>query len=147
MKNVQIAFKIGLVRDPNPVRHQQIRWHMIFDIKIEIFKRKARFAAGGNTTETHETLTYPSVVSRESVRIALTLVALNDLDFKTGDIMNAYQTALVGEKIWCICGTEFGVDAVKPAIIKRALYVLKASGASFRNHLSNYMQTLGYTSC
>jgi hypothetical protein len=34
---------------------------------------KARFAAGGHTTDTPHAMTYASVVSRESVRIALTL--------------------------------------------------------------------------
>ena len=57
MKNVSIVFKIREVGDPNPVRHQQIRCLMIFDIKIEKFKRKGRFVAGGHTTETLETLT------------------------------------------------------------------------------------------
>ena len=71
MKNVQITFKIGEVGDPNPFGHQQIRCHMIFDIKIENFKRKARFVAGGHTIEAPATLTYASVVSRERVRIAL----------------------------------------------------------------------------
>ena len=96
MKNVRIAFNIGEARDPNPVGYQQIRCHMIFDIKIENFKRKARFVAGGHTTETPATLTYASVVSRESVRISITLAALNDLEVKTGDIINAYLTSPVG---------------------------------------------------
>ena len=47
-------------------------------------------------------VTYASVGSRESVRIALTLAAaLKDLEVKTADIENAYLTAPVGEKIWC----------------------------------------------
>jgi hypothetical protein len=41
---------------------------------------------------------YATVVSRESVRIALTLAVLNDLKVKTADIENAYLTAPVGEK-------------------------------------------------
>ena len=57
VKNLRIEFEIGEVRDPNPVGHQQIRFHTIFDINIENFKRKARFFAGGHTTETLETLT------------------------------------------------------------------------------------------
>jgi hypothetical protein len=50
-------------------------------------------------TETPATLTYSSVVSRESVRIALTLTALNQLEVKTADIENAYLTAPVAKKI------------------------------------------------
>jgi hypothetical protein len=54
-----------------------------------------------------------SIVSRDSVRIALTLVALNDLEVKTAGIKNAYLTIPVGEKIWSRLGPEFGDDAGK----------------------------------
>jgi hypothetical protein len=67
--------------------------------------------------ETPPTNTYASVVSRESVCIALTLAALNDLEVMTADIKNAYLTAPVLEKIWCVLGPEFGANAGKCAII------------------------------
>ncbi len=88
-----------------------------------------------------------SVVSRESVRIALTLAALNDMDVKTADIENAYLTAPVGEKIYCRLGPKFGANAGRKAIIVRALYGLKSAGASFRNHLADCMRHLGWQSC
>ena len=72
---------------------------MIFDIKMEIFRRKARYVAGGHATVAPPTLTYASVVSRESVRIAITLDALNYMEVKTSDIQNAYLTAPCSEKI------------------------------------------------
>ena len=74
---------------------------------MEDFKRKARFVAGGHMIDTPSTLTYASVVSRESVRIALTIAAWNDLEVKSVDIQNAYATATNKEKIWTICGPEF----------------------------------------
>jgi hypothetical protein len=52
---------------------------MVFDIKMEYFKRKARLVAGGHNTKAPAIITYASVVSRETVRIALMLAALNDL--------------------------------------------------------------------
>jgi hypothetical protein len=61
---------------------------MIYDVKIEDFRRKARFVAVGHTTDTPHIMTYASVVSRGSVRIALTLAALNYLYFKMADIEN-----------------------------------------------------------
>jgi hypothetical protein len=73
------------------------------------------------------------------VHIALTLAALNDLEVKMADIENAYLTAPVLEKIWCVLGPEFGANAGKQAIIVRSLYGLKSSGASFRNHLADCM--------
>ena len=79
------------------------------------------------------------MVSRESVRIALTLAALNDLEVKTLDIQNAYLTAPCSEKVHTTLGTEFGENKGKTAIIVRALYGLASSGASFRNHLEDSM--------
>jgi hypothetical protein len=98
---------------------------MIFDVKIEDFRRNARFVTGGHTTDTPHAMTYASVVSRESVRISLTLAALNDLDVKMADIENAYLTAPITEKVWTVIGTEFGNDAGKRALIVRSLYGLK----------------------
>ena len=97
-------------------------------------------------TEAPASITYASVVSRETVRIALTLAALKDLEVKVGDVMNAYITAPCSEKIWTTLGPEFGADAGKQAIVVRALYGLKSSGAAFRKHLGECMQSLGYKS-
>ena len=144
---VRVAFKIKHGDEQIPPGHQYIRCHMIFDIKMEDFRRKARYVAQGNMTEAPATLTYASVVSRESVRIALTIAALNDLEVKTADIKNAYLTAPVSEKIWTILGPEFGQDSGKKAVVVRALYGLKSAGAAFRNHLADCMNFLGYQSC
>jgi len=120
---------------------------MVFDVKMETFQRKARLVAGGHQTEAPATITYSSVVSRETVRIALTVAALNDLEAKVGDVENAYITAPVAEKVWTVCGPEFGQDAGKRAVIVRALYGLKTAGAAFRAHLASFMRQMGYTSC
>ena len=147
MNVVKVAFKVLESGEEVPPSYQEIRCHLIFDIKIEDFRRKARYVAGGHMTETPATLTYASVVSRESVRIALTLAALNDLEVKTADIQSAYLTAPVTKKIYTICGPEFGADAGKKAIIVRSLYGLKSAGASFRNHLADCMRHLGWEPC
>jgi hypothetical protein len=120
---------------------------MIFDIKQEDFRFKARLVAGGHTTEAPATITYASVVSRESVRIALLLAALNDVEVKTADIENAYITAPNAEKIYTVLGPEFGLEAGKKAYVVRALYGLKSAGALFCNHLADCMQHLSFTPC
>ena len=90
------------------------------------------------------TITYASVVSRETVCLALTIAALNALEFKVGDVLNAYITAPISKKVWTILGPEFGPNATKPAIIVRALYGLKKSaGSSFCMHLAPFMQQMG----
>ena len=98
-------------------------------------------------TETPKCMTYSSVVGRETVRIALTIAALNDLQVKAGDVMNAYVTAPCSEKIWTVLGKEFGTDQGKKSIIARALYGIKSSGAAFHAHLVDCMKSMGYTSC
>ena len=45
--------------------------------------------AGSHTTETPAALTYASVVSQDSVSIALTLADLNGLDILACDIQNS----------------------------------------------------------
>jgi hypothetical protein len=117
MKNVRIAFKILNGEESVPPTYQEILCHMIFDVKMEDFRRKARFVAGGYTTDTPHAMTYASVVSRESVRIALALAALNDLDVKMADIENVYLTVPITEKVWTVLGPEFGNDAGKRALI------------------------------
>jgi hypothetical protein len=115
---------------------------MIFDVKMEDFWRKARFVAGGHTTDNPHAMNYARVVSRESVRVALILAALNDLDVKIADIENAYLMAPITEKVWTVIGPESGDDASKRALIVRALYVLQSSGAAFRNRLAECMKHL-----
>jgi hypothetical protein len=100
MTTVRKAFDILPDGTTTPIGYQKIPCHMVFDIKMEDFKRKARLVAGGHKTEAPATITYASVVSRETVHIALMLAALNDLQVKAGDVLNAYITAPVKEKVW-----------------------------------------------
>jgi len=122
---------------------------MIFDIKMEDLRRKSRLVAGGHMTDAPATTTFASVVSCKTVRIALTLAGLNDLQVKVSDIENAYIIAPCTEKIWTwtVLGPKFGPDSGKSAIVVRALYGLKRSGASFRNHLADCMTHFGFTPC
>jgi hypothetical protein len=62
MKNVRIAFKIINREESAPPTYQEIRCHMIFDVKMEYFRRKEMFVAGGHTTDTPYAMTQ-SVVS------------------------------------------------------------------------------------
>ncbi len=103
--------------------------------------------AGGHLTKAPATITYASVVSRETVCPAQTFASLNDLKFKVGNVLNAYIIAPVKEKMWTILGPEFGLDSGKSAIIVRALYGLKSAGAAFQAHLASFMRQMEYTSC
>ena len=105
MKNVRPYFENYEGDIKNLVGYQHIKFHMIFDIKLgENFRRKIQLFGGGHMTYTPEALNYSSVVSRESVRIFLTMAALNDLDLLACDIQNAYLTAKCRENIYIKAG-------------------------------------------
>ncbi len=144
---MRIVFKILANGDKVPIGFQRMQCHMIFDIKMEDLRWKSRLVAGGHMTDAPATTTFASVVSHETVRIALTLAGLNDLHVKVLDIENAYITAPCTEKIWAVLGPEFGSDGRKIAIVVCALYGIKSAGESFCNQLANCMTHLGFTPC
>jgi hypothetical protein len=98
-------------------------------------------------TDPPPSITYSSVVSKDSVRIAFLIPALNNIDILATDIGNAYLNATPREKVYTTAGPEFGADCQgKHVLIVRALYGLKLSGAAWRSHLANTLSQLGYTS-
>ncbi len=145
MKNVAVAFKFLTSDETIPIGYQRIPLHFVFDVKMD-FTRKARLVAGGHMTDTPSYLTYSSVVSRDSVRIALMIAALNDLDILAADVGNAYLNAETKEKVYAIAGPEFGSKQGQAVIITRALYGLKSSGAAWRAHFAESLHQLGFTS-
>ena len=124
---------------------QEIRCHVIFDVKLD-FTRKSRFVAGGHKTDTPGSITYSSVVSRDSVRLAFLIAGLNDLDVLAGDVTNAYLNAKCREKISFEGGIETDEDRGKVLIVTRALYGLKSSGAAWRADLAVTLRDLKFTS-
>ena len=107
MSKVKVAWKADEKLTPEKIRSQktneyigfqEIGCHLIFDVKMD-FTRKARFVAGGHTTEVPSAITYSSVVSRDSVRLAFMIAALNVLDIMSRDLENAYLNATNREKI------------------------------------------------
>jgi hypothetical protein len=55
----------GMAKDM--IGFQEIGCHIVFNIKMDVTSRKARFCAGGHTTNTLAVMKYSSVVSRDSV--------------------------------------------------------------------------------
>jgi len=146
MKNNRLAFKVLEEEERVPMGYKWIKCHMIFDIKMD-FTRKARYVAGGHMTDPPSSITYSSVVSRNSVRIAFLLAALNDIDILAYEIGNAYLNATPREKVYTTAGPEFGAELQgRNILIVRALYGLKSSGAAWRSHLANTLHHMGFTS-
>jgi Reverse transcriptase (RNA-dependent DNA polymerase) len=125
------------------IRYQGITCHMIFDVKPD-FTRKARFVANGSTPDAPSSMTYSSVVSRDSIRLMFLVAALNNLDVFACDIGNAYLNAQCKEKIWFRGGTEMGEDKGKVMIVTRALYGLKSSGFAWHQMMSLTLRELEF---
>jgi hypothetical protein len=147
LESIKVAFNVLGKDDVVPPGYSEITCHLIFDVKFDL-TRKARYVAGGHLTDAPPFMTYASVVSRESVRIAFLVVALNGLDILSGDIGNAYLNEPTKKKIWFRAGDEFGSQAGQPVIIVRALYGLKGSANAWRSMLSSTMRhDLGIKAC
>ena len=78
MKNIKVAFKVLPDGEEVPVGHQYMNCHMVFDLKIDGFKRNVHLVAGGHMTDAPPVMTYTSIVSCDTVQIALTIAGLND---------------------------------------------------------------------
>ena len=88
---------------PGFVGFQKITCHLIFDVKM-YFSSKCWMVANGSTTEDPSSLTYSSVVSKDSVRIAFLIAELNDLEVMDCDVGNVYLNTPCREKIWFMAG-------------------------------------------
>ena len=123
--------------DP-PVGSKEIKYHMIFNVKFNL-TRKARLVAAGYMNEVPAYTAYSPVISRETLRICFMLAALNGLDIMMGDVGNAFIQAKPREKCHVIITDDqlFGPSAIgSKAVIVRALYGMKSSGAAWRETLA-----------
>ena len=154
MSKVKISWKVDDGHTPNEARaalattfvgFQEVGCYLIFDVNME-FTRKARFVAGGHTTEAPSLITYFSVVSRESVRLAFTIATLNGVDVMSCNLENAYLNAMCCRKIWFEGGTKFGEDKGEVLIVVRALYGLKSMGSSWHVALAQVLKDLYFVS-
>mmetsp|Transcript_22895 Transcript_22895/g.32277 ORF Transcript_22895/g.32277 Transcript_22895/m.32277 type:complete len:129 (+) Transcript_22895:714-1100(+) len=127
-----IAFELLQDGETTPVGSKHIPIHWVFGIKFDL-TRKARLVAGGHWNKyVPKYMTYSSLVSRESVHLCFLIPALNDLDIRAADIGNAYLNANCKERVHTtlyhvLLGPE---HKDKVALIVRALYGLKSSGAA-----------------
>ena len=95
-------------------------------------------------TKAMTTIMFVSAMLSETIRTALIVTALNDLEVKLGDSLNAYVKAPVTDKVWTTLGPEFGKDKCKMAVIVIALHVLKSARAANRSHNVRCLESLGY---
>jgi hypothetical protein len=123
------------------------QWADLLDVREEFFQvyqdddiKEADEESSHEISPT-STITYSWVVSRDSARIALTIVALNGLDIFACDIQNVYLTAPCRERLYTVASSEFGSDEGKNMIVIRALY---GAGATFRAFLGEHLYGMGF---
>ena len=126
MEKVRMALKVLPDGPSIPIGNRFVQCHMVFNIKMENIRQKARLMTGGHMTEAPTNIKYVNVVSRKMVRIALMIATLNDLEVKLGNILNAYVQEPVRETVWTTLDPEFGRDTGKTAVIVIASYSLKS---------------------
>ena len=63
---------------------------------------------GGHINTAPGTITYACILSRETVRITLMRIALNDLEVKSADILNAYVHETMTVKVRTMLVPELG---------------------------------------
>ena len=85
MYNIGVAFEILDDEKTAPTGYTKVSGHLIWSVKMD-FTRKARWVLDGHKTPDPVGSKYSGVVSRESVRIAFTYAALNELDVCMADI-------------------------------------------------------------
>ena len=147
MQNISVAFEIPPTGAPVPIGWKKSSGHLIWDVNMD-FTQKTRWVKDRHRTPDPKDSNFAGVVSRDSVRIELTYVYLNDVDVTAADIQNAYLQATYSEKHYLICGKEFGVEHKgKTALIRCALYGEKLAGRDFWTHLKICMTFLGFKSC
>jgi hypothetical protein len=92
MGNVCAAFEILGPGMKTPPGWHKASGHLVFDVKMD-FTRKVRWVKEGHKTPDSATSSFAGVDSRDSIRIALTHVALLGLPVLGADIHNAYLQA------------------------------------------------------
>jgi hypothetical protein len=130
MQNIRVAFDIKSHGMKPPPGHEYADLMMVYDIKMD-YTQKARLCACGDQTEPPKEITYSSVVSRKSIRIAFTYAAMLDLDIHMADIGNAYLYVPMNECLYMICGPEFGEDKAT-----------KADGTEYYEYILVYVDDL-----
>lgn len=123
---------------------QETSLHMVFDVKHDL-RRKSRLVAGGHLVDLIDTPYYSSTVKSISVQLLHVIAHKEGLIELCGDIGNAFPNAYTSEKVWVPkAGAEFGENAGKAIVIRKALYGLRSSAERFHTHLADTLRTFGF---
>ena len=127
-----------------PDNYQYAPLRMIFEVKQEDLRRKARLVAGGHVVDSSMYESYSSVVQTMTLRLLQTVAVNENLKIITGDIGNAFIHANTNEKIWTRAGPEFGEKRGAKIIFKKALYGLSTSARQWNLTLGDAISEMGF---
>ena len=130
-----------------PTSYQYAPLRMIFDIKQEDLRRKARLVAGGHVVDSNMYESYSSVIQTRTIRLLQTVAMSQGLKMVTGDISNAFVQAPTCEKIWTRAGKEFGERENCVIIFDKALYGLATSARQWNLTLGKEIKEMGFKQC
>ena len=123
---------------------QKAPLRMIYDIKNEDQRYKARLVIGGHKVDSTGYNTYSSQVDGLSVLLLLLTAQHSNLSIMTCDVSNAFVTAPNSEKVWAVAGDEFGEKKGCKLEIQRALYGLAGSARAFADFFADTLIRLGF---
>ena len=123
---------------------QKAPLRMIFDVKNEDQRYKARLVIGGHRVDSSDYNTYSSQVKSMSVTLLFLLAEHNALNIMTCDVSNAFVTAPNSEKVWAVAGDEFDDKKGCKVEIQRALYGLAGSARAFADFPADTLIRLGF---
>jgi hypothetical protein len=104
-----------------PDGYQEAPLRMIFDVKPDL-RRKARLVAGGHKVDARGHSSFSSVIRLDCIRLLNVIAKAQGLRVLAGDIGNAYINADTKEKVYTVCGPEFGPELEgRISIIKKSL--------------------------
>ena len=146
MDNVGVAFIILPSGEKAPPVCNKSSSYLVLDVKMD-FTGNTRWVNYGHRTPDPTTSSYTSMLSHESIIIAMTYAALMVLDAMSADIINSYLQAPISWKNYVIFCPEFVLDNVgKLALIKESIYSGKVAGREFWRHLRTCLDFLGFAS-
>ena len=124
---------------------QKAPLRMIFDIKNEDHRYKARLVVGGHKVDATGYNTFSSQVDGMSVLLLFLIAHHLGYQIWTSDVSNAFVTAPNSEKVWATAGDEFGEKKGCKVELQRALYGLPGSARAFADFLADTLTRLGFT--
>lgn len=117
---------------------------MIFDVKHQDLRHKARLVMGGHIVDSSSHVMYSSTIQDLSVRMVMHVATQNGFNMMVGDISNAFPTTPCAELIWSKAGPEFGAREGTIVTLKWTLYSLKIASRSFHDFFGDCLRRIGF---